>query len=251
MSAAVSHPFVMLLCRPAENIITSELTTIARLGGLELGRDLIPVRMLRASDEEIAALDLSQYSGVFISGSEYGFGDAAEQRTDAQNAMEARTVAVSQRIIDADIPAFGMCYGMHALAVAGGGTITHEYAEDIDAPQISVTNAGRQDAITAATPSPFQAFVGHHDAVGVMPDNSVVLASSDACPVQMFRIKNNIYGTQFHPEIDNEAMKIRTAYYSGAYFDPSTAQAIEDMRQSADVKGANELIASFVQRYAR
>ena len=43
--------------------------------------------------------------------------------------------------------------------------------------------------------SPFRAFVAHNDAISVPPPGAVVLATSQACPIQMLRIKNNLYAT--------------------------------------------------------
>ena len=48
----------------------------------------------------------------------------------------------------------------------------------------------------------FDAFVGHKEACRVLPADAVLLASSPTCPVQMFRVRENLYATQFHPELD-------------------------------------------------
>ena len=36
----------------------------------------------------------------------------------------------------------------------------------------------------------------------MLPPTAVLLATSPRCPVQMFRVKQNLYATQFHPELD-------------------------------------------------
>jgi GMP synthase-like glutamine amidotransferase len=42
----------------------------------------------------------------------------------------------------------------------------------------------------------------HKDYITDLPDEAMVLAGNDICPVQAFRIGENVYGVQFHPEVD-------------------------------------------------
>ena len=250
IKATQCKPFLAVICRPAENIIADELKMYAELGHLDPGIELKPIRALEAG-ATLDSIDLSNYSGVFISGSEFGYLDPPESKSEAQTIMEEQVTAFAQRLVAADFPTLGLCYGMHALAIAGGGTLTSKYSEDIAAPEITLTPAGKNDHITKNIPNPFHAFLGHHDSVGDLPPESEILAASAACPVQMLRIKQNVYSTQFHPEISNEGMKIRTAYYSGSYYDSEAREAIEQMRAAADVRGAHQIIAAFTARYRR
>ena len=70
-------------------------------------------------------------------------------------------------------------------------------------------------------PAEFDAFVGHKEACRVLPPSAVLLATSAACPVQMFRVKQNLYATQFHPELDLPGLLTRVRVYQHAgYFPP-------------------------------
>jgi GMP synthase-like glutamine amidotransferase len=42
-----------------------------------------------------------------------------------------------------------------------------------------------------------------------LPEKTILLASSKKCGIEAYRIKNNIYGIQFHPELDKKGMKTR------------------------------------------
>ena len=55
------------------------------------------------------------------------------------------------------------------------------------------------------------------------------LATSAACPVQAFRVGQNVYATQFHPELDLEGICTRIEVYKNAgYFDPSEAETLKE-----------------------
>src|SRR5438270_365463 len=85
----------------------------------------------------------------------------------------------------------------------------------------AVSSAAGEDPLTQGMPSKFQAFTGHKEACQSLPRNTVLLASSEQCPVHMLRYKNNIYATQFHPEADKEGWEIRLrAYKYKGYFKP-------------------------------
>jgi GMP synthase-like glutamine amidotransferase len=77
-------------------------------------------------------------------------------------------------------------------------------------PEIGV--ASFRVTADAATDSVFGHLAGkdviaaewHKDYISDLPDDAVVLAGNDVCPVQAFRMGENVYGVQFHPEVDSE-----------------------------------------------
>jgi len=78
----------------------------------------------------------------------------------------------------------------------------------------------------------------------------VLLATSPACPVQMFRVRANIYATQFHPEADPEEFRIRIdAYKHHGYFSPETADALRAAVAGERTPYAQLLLERFVTRY--
>ena len=55
------------------------------------------------------------------------------------------------------------------------------------------------------------------------------LAGSPTCPVQMFRVRQNLYATQFHPELDVPGLLTRISVYRNAgYFPPEEADTVID-----------------------
>lgn len=68
----------------------------------------------------------------------------------------------------------------------------------------------------------------------------------------MFRIKNNLYGTQFHPELDPDGIATRIRIYKNAgYFAPDEADSLINETAQWDVSSAHRIISNFTARYAR
>ena len=156
------------------------------------------------------------------------------------------------RVVERDFPFFGACYGIGTLGVHQGGVIDRTYAEPISAVRVTLTPDGRADPLLADVPDTFDAFVGHKEACRVLPPTATLLASSPACPVQMFRVRTNLYATQFHPELDVDGISTRIRVYREyGYFRPDEADAVLAGVRGADVWAPPRILAAFVRRYAQ
>lgn len=120
------------------------------------------------------------------------------------------------------------------------------------AAYLTVTDAGKTDPLCQGLAPTFRAIVGHKESCEVLPKTAINLVSSPDCPIQMFRIKNNLYATQFHPELDMNGLRIRVGVYKHAgYFAPEDAENILSMAETADLSQAPTVLRNFVQKYAR
>jgi GMP synthase-like glutamine amidotransferase len=100
-----------------------------------------------------------------------------------------------------DIPVFAICLGTQLLAEATGGKVTRAKIVEIGAKEIFPNEAAAADSIfNFAGPLPVTQW--HEDEVSVLPPGAVTLASSPACANQIYRVGQNSYGVQFHPEAD-------------------------------------------------
>src|SRR5690625_4281929 len=202
--------------------------------------------------QPLPEIDLDAYSGVIVGGSPFTSSIPDEHKSDTQRRVEAELAGLLDELIARDFPFFGACYGVGTLARHIGGVIDDTYAEPISAPVITPTAAGAADPLLAGLPSTFQAFVGHKEACTSLPDSAVVLAGSAHCPVQMFRVRRNLYATQFHPELTLEALVLRMEIYQHAgYFEPHEFETIHRDVSGADVSHAGRILGNFVRRYAR
>jgi GMP synthase (glutamine-hydrolysing) len=132
-----------------------------------------------------------------------------------------------------------------------GACVSKEkYGEDVGAVTVKVNEEGKKDDLLKGLPEEFRAFVGHKEACQGVPESGVLLASSDTCPVQMYRVKNNVYATQFHPELDVEGIITRVKVYKNAgYFPPEDAQKIIDEAKEENVTVPEQILKRFVQKY--
>ncbi len=240
-------PFLLLATRSEDAAADSEYASMLELGGLD-ERELHRVRL---EAQPLPDVDLDEYSGVVVGGSPFTSSIPDEHKSDTQRRVETELSGLLDELVDRDFPFFGACYGVGTLARHIGGVIDGTYAEPIGAPVIELTEDGAADPLLAGLPPSFQAYVGHKEACTHLPDTAVILATSAHCPVQMFRVRSNLYGTQFHPELTLEPLVERMEIYRHAgYFQPEEFDGIRREVAAADVSHAGQILRNFVERYA-
>lgn len=242
------RPFLLLTTRVEDDAAANEYGLFVALTGLRPS-DLAHHRL--DIDPLPEDLDLSAYSGVFLAGSPFTSTDPPHLKSVVQVRVERELDELLGRIDADDVPFFGACYGIGTLGRHAGAVIDRTYGEPSSAVAISLTDAALSDPVFSVLPPVFDAFVGHKEAVSVLPEGAVLLASGDACPVQAFRIGRNRYATQFHPELTVDAMVARVRTYSGhGYFDPADTDAVAARVAAADVTASHRVLRAFAERYA-
>ena len=155
-------------------------------------------------------------------------------------------------MVRADFPFFGACYGVGALGSHRGAVVGRRYGEPVGCVRVNLTERGRLDPLLRELPDAFDAYTGHKEAIDELPGHAVLLASSETCPVQMFRVGSNVYATQFHPEMDAVAFCIRIDVYKHAgYFEPDQADELKALGGRSDVQHPPAILREFVRRYGR
>ena len=241
-------PFLLLASRAEDAAAEDEYAAYLRYGGLE-ERELRRVRLEAAP---LPALDLSEFSGVIVGGSPFTSSDPPEQKSLVQQRVERELSALLDQLVARDFPFLGACYGVGTLGRHQGAVIDRTYGEPLGAVEIELTDAGLQDPLLQGMPRTFTAFTGHKEAVSSLPPHAVLLASSVTCPVHMFRIKTNLYATQFHPELDADGLVTRIDIYRHAgYFPPESAEELMDNARRFTVTEPMTVLKNFVAHYAR
>lgn len=241
-------PFLLLATRPEDEAADGEYEAMLRFGGLE-PRELVRVRLEAGP---MPPVDLDAVSGIIVGGSPFTTSDPPEAKSAVQRRVEADLAALLREVVARDLPFLGACYGVGTLGVLTGGVVDGTHAEPVGAVDVSLTAAGRTDPLFGVLPDTFQAFVGHKEAIRVPPPDAVVLASSPGCPVQGFRVKRNLYATQFHPELDVPGIVTRIGVYRHAgYFDPDDVDRLTAEVRQAAVEAPPRLLRAFVERYAQ
>jgi GMP synthase (glutamine-hydrolysing) len=240
------RPFLLLSSRAEDVAADNEYAAFLRFTGLPPER----LHRIRMEAAPLPELELDDYAGVFVGGGPFNSSDPPEAKSEVQHRVEQELSALLDEIVARDFPFFGACYGVGTLGVHRGGVIDRTYSEPISAVRIRLTDAGRADPVLTGMAPEFDAFVGHKEACSVLPQDAVLLASSAACPVQMFRVKENLYATQFHPELDVDGIVTRVHVYQHAgYFPPSELEELIARLTPARVSEPGRMLANFVARY--
>ncbi|MHC8609025.1 glutamine amidotransferase [Paenarthrobacter ureafaciens] len=241
-------PFLLLATRAEDHAADDEYQAYMRYCGLD-ERELVRVRLEAGP---LPPIDLDDYSGVIVGGSPYTSSDPVEEKSAAQIRVEGELSRLLDRIVADDFPFFGACYGVGTLGVHQGATIDRQFGEPVGPTRITLTEDGEQDPLLKGLPLTFEAFVGHKEACSQLPGHAVLLASSPACPVHMFRIKENLYATQFHPELDVDGLTTRiTIYKDAGYFPPHQADDLIRTARQHPVTEPMRILRNFTERYAR
>lgn len=240
------RPFLLLSTRPEDDAAEGEREAVARFGGLRPG-ELV---QFRVEQETLPALRLREYSGIILGGGPFNASD--DVKSDLQLRVEADLGRVLDEVLRDDIPFLGLCYGVGTVTTHLGGTVDTTFGEPVGAIDVDVTPEGLRDPLLAGSPAVLRAFVGHKEAVASLPERAVLLASGSACPVQMFRVGDNCYVTQFHPELDGPGIGARIQIYRNfGYFAPEeTDRLVEDTSREEISPEVHAIIRRFVDRYA-
>lgn len=173
------------------------------LGNLEgvLDRLHIPFHYLEAQDLQPHHVALTDIQGIIILG---GMESVAEASHPAFMLQEQKLL---QNAIQANRPILGICLGSQILARTLGAKVERNQIKGIETREagwhpLRLTVAGRADPVLSLLDGVKQ-FQWHTDTFQV-PPQCTLLAKSDLCPRQAFRLEKQgapVYGLQFHPEI--------------------------------------------------
>ncbi|PID60356.1 MAG: glutamine amidotransferase [Gammaproteobacteria bacterium] len=242
--------FLILQARPETEVADDEYAAILAKGGLSANE----TRRIRLDAEPIPAdLDLTDFSGVIIGGGPTCFSDPPEKQSPLDRQIESAALSIMPRVVEADIPFLGCCYGVGLLGTHLGAEVAKgRYAEPVGTSFCRLTDDGRNDPLLEGVDAAFTAFVGHKESLQELPQDCTHLVSSETCPFQMIRYGRNVYATQFHPEADAAGFEMRIDIYRhSGYFPPEAADDLVAMCRAADVTMPERVLANFVRRYRR
>lgn len=110
-------------------------------------------------------------------------------------------INVIQQAMSAQIPILGICLGAQLIAKANGAAVTKQLVPEIGWYALQPTDAAGEDPLLQHLQATEMIFQWHGDTFAI-PHNAVHLVKGNDCLNQAFRIGDNIYGLQFHLEVD-------------------------------------------------
>jgi GMP synthase-like glutamine amidotransferase len=102
--------------------------------------------------------------------------------------------------LERGIPFLGICLGGQLLSATLGAAVVRDRWGELGSCMVSLTEAGRSDRLFRGLPPGLKTFQWHRDSFD-LPAGAVLLASTATCPHQAFRVGDNAWGLQFHPEV--------------------------------------------------
>lgn len=240
-------PVLIIQLRPEDETADSEYQAFLRYGGLDAS-DTVRMRIETHGIPE--SLQLSDYSAIIVGGSPFDISTRTDEKSAIQHRIEADFRRLLDQVVRRDFPFLGACSGNGLLGSYLGTRISRRFGEPVGCIPLRITAEGRRDPLLADFPSSIQVLLGHKEACDEVPAGAVLLMTGEACPVQMFRVGNNVYATQFHPEGDAEGFATRIQVYRHhGYFEPREADALIERLNAAQTPHAQAILWRFVNRY--
>jgi GMP synthase (glutamine-hydrolysing) len=242
----IMRPFLLLSIRAEKEAADNEYESFLRFSGL----DEAELPMVNLVTTELPQVSLGDWSGIILGGGPWTASDPEPTKSESQRRAEKEITALLDDVVAADFPFLGACYGIGTLGIHQGGLVDRSCPEPVGPLAVRLTPAGVADPLFAGVPAAFAAYGGHKEGLARLPQGAVSLATSDACPVQAFRVGQHVYATQFHPELDLVGVCTRIEVYKDAgYFDPGEAEALKELSRSVEVSHPMTVLANFVHRY--
>jgi GMP synthase (glutamine-hydrolysing) len=240
-------PFLILQIRPEDDSSDSEFAAILKYGRLSAG----DVRRLRIEMTGIPEdLRLDDYCAVIVGGSPFDISTPQDRKSAIQNRIERDFNRLFDDVVARDFPFLGACSGNGLLGAYLGTPISTRYGEPVGRAMLDLTEAGKRDSLLAGFPDRIAVLLGHKEACDATPAGATLLMTGASCPVQMFRVGQNVYATQFHPEGDAEGFTVRIhAYKHHGYFEPQEAERLIEAVGAQQTPHAQEILKRFVERY--
>lgn len=240
-----TKPFALLAARPLSPLADSEYEAYLAMGNLK-PEELVRIQL---SDTDPDDINVDDYRGFVGTGSPYSYNYDADKKTPEHQRTEETLEALLRQIIEKDIPFLGVCYGHQAISRCRGEELTQETPDGLSIIEITLTDEGMADPIFTDFPRSFHSIIGHEDSMLDVPADGVLLAYSPSCPIQAVRVKKNVYGVQFHPEITMETLQLRLDMYAGRYFPADQGPEIMKQGLNKDMEQASHIVTNFFDTY--
>ncbi|AMB57614.1 glutamine amidotransferase [Microterricola viridarii] len=242
------RPFLFLSARPEVDAVGPEYQAMLTATGLDAGE----LHHHRLDLEPLPPLPLEGYSGVIVGGSPFNVTTQPAAKSATQRRVESDLSLLADWAVDTGLPALFTCYGIGLLTERQGGVVGTEFGEEAGPVTVTLTAEGLDDPLLAGLPASFTALTGHKEATSVLPESATLLATSGACPVQIYRVGSSVYATQFHPEVLPQDFVARAhVYKEHGYFPSHELEEVVARLAASDVTVPQLIMRHFVQRFAR
>ena len=202
-------------------------------GGSEVDMEL---RIIDSHDSELGPLD--PVSGIIVGGC------SLNVTNPERDAWHKRIDDILSATVESGKPVFFVCFGISWLVDHLGGEVGRTHPEPSGPTTVNVV---AEDAL-AGPSGTFTALTGHTENPVRVPDSVTVVATAPDGMVQMIRYTDRVWATQFHAEMDADAMRTRMDFFHDYGYFPAEeyARIVADL-PNHDVSRANGLLRTFAR----
>ena len=130
--------------------------------------------------------NIDNYGALILSGSPYSVLDKSSPKIDLDFLLNK-------------FPTMAVCYGAQLIANEMGGSVKSSNIREYGRANLKVIE--NDNILFEGVKENSQVWMSHSDTIGVLPKNSILLASSDDVENVAFQYLENNFCLQFHPEV--------------------------------------------------
>jgi GMP synthase (glutamine-hydrolysing) len=191
---------------------------------------------------------LEGYQGLVVLG-----GPMNTDQTDEHPHLDTETELIGDAI-ERGMPVLGICLGAQLIARALGASVGRNAEKEIGWYEVRPTSDAQRDPLLRHFRDSEQIFQWHGDTFEI-PSGAVRLASSRSCANQAFRYEDNVYGLQFHLEVDERLVErwLRVPHHQaeiealGGRIDPHLVREQTTLNIARSKRLADSVFTSFVE----
>jgi GMP synthase-like glutamine amidotransferase len=178
---------------------------------------------------------VSDYDGYIITGS--------PKSVHGDEPWIARLLAFIRTASASSAHLFGACFGHQAIALALGGTVE----KSTKGWGLGTHKTHYTDMAEWMVPAQqdMTLFAAHEDQVTKLPEGATLLGGDAFCPIGAYRIGNNIFATEYHPEMTKDFVAGLLDELEGDLDDATIARA----RNSLSVEAEGQVFAQWIVKF--
>lgn len=139
--------------------------------------------------------EFKSYNGLIVLG---GYMGVHEQNKFPHLKTEMKLI---EEALKKGVPILGICLGSQLIAEVLGARVRVHHVPEFGWHEVKFADEARKDPLFCGYNKSERIFQMHQDTFDI-PGGAIHLASTDLCDSQAFRYGDNVYGLQFHLEVD-------------------------------------------------